>query len=60
MAVPKKKTSKANKRMGNSDEALSGTGLTTCEKCGAPRRPHRVCLACGDYNGKQVLAGQAE
>ncbi|MEG0398154.1 MAG: 50S ribosomal protein L32, partial [Cetobacterium sp.] len=27
---------------------------------GAPRRPHRICLACGDYNGKQVLAVAAE
>ncbi|MGL4787338.1 MAG: 50S ribosomal protein L32, partial [Cetobacterium sp.] len=25
-----------------------------------PRRPHRVCLACGDYNGKQVLATEVE
>ena len=46
--------------MRRSHHALTGIGLTTCEACGAPKRPHRVCLNCGDYNGKQVLAGQAE
>ncbi|MGM0608574.1 MAG: 50S ribosomal protein L32 [Candidatus Muiribacteriota bacterium] len=23
--------------------------------CGQPVQPHKVCLACGNYNGKQVL-----
>lgn len=56
MAVPKKKTSKAKKNMRRSHHSLTKTILSECEKCGAPRRPHRICLACGDYNGKQVLA----
>lgn len=60
MAVPKKKTSKAKKNMRRSHDALKGSTLATCDKCGAPRRPHRVCLACGDYNGKQVLTSAAE
>jgi large subunit ribosomal protein L32 len=25
-----------------------------CPNCGAPRIPHRVCGACGFYNGAQV------
>ncbi|MGL5724492.1 50S ribosomal protein L32, partial [Cetobacterium sp.] len=37
-----------------------GSTLATCDKCGSPRRPHRICLACGDYNGKQVLATEVE
>lgn len=60
MAVPKKKTSKAKKNMRRSHHALKGTALATCEKCGAPKRQHRVCLECGDYNGKQVLTESAE
>lgn len=55
MAVPKKKTSKAKKNMRRSHHALSATALSTCGKCGAPKRSHRVCLECGDYNGRQVL-----
>ena len=38
MAVPKKKTSKAKKNMRRSHHALTGITLTTCEKCGAPKR----------------------
>ena len=55
MAVPKKKTSKAKKNMRRSHHALTAIGLVTCEKCGAPKRQHRVCVECGDYKGTQVL-----
>ena len=55
MAVPKKKTSKAKKNMRRSHHGLAASTLITCEKCGATKRPHRVCLECGDYNGNQVL-----
>ena len=30
--------------------------VQTCPNCGAPRIPHRVCMACGFYNGAQVTA----
>ena len=42
MAVPKKKTSKAKKNMRRSHHALTGIGLTTCEACGAPKRPQSM------------------
>lgn len=29
--------------------------LSTCTNCGAAKLAHRVCKACGFYNGKQVL-----
>lgn len=60
MAVPKKKTSKAKKNMRRSHHALSTPGFVTCEKCGSRRRAHRICLSCGDYNGREVLKGQTE
>ena len=60
MAVPKKKTSKAKKNMRRSHDAITVTGLSTCSKCGAPKRSHRVCLECGDYNGRQVLKTTVE
>lgn len=55
MAVPKKKTSKAKKNMRRSHDGLAAIAISTCGKCGAPKRSHRVCLECGDYNGRQVL-----
>ena len=60
MAVPKKKTSKAKKNMRRSHHALTALSLSTCSKCGAPKRQHRLCLECGDYKGKQVLVAAGE
>ena len=56
MAVPKKKVSKAridNRRSNN--WKLSLPGMTKCPKCGADVLSHRVCKACGYYDGKEVL-----
>lgn len=26
-----------------------------CPECGEPRLPHRVCMKCGKYGGRQVM-----
>ncbi len=31
-------------------------GLVPCSNCGAMKLPHRVCMECGYYNGKLVIA----
>jgi ribosomal protein L32 len=33
--------------------------VQACVNCGAPRIAHRVCMACGQYGGKQILAKPA-
>ena len=38
-----------------SHHALSGERLSKCADCGALHIPHRVCMACGKYNGKVVI-----
>mgnify|MGYP003533637288 CR=1 FL=1 len=30
-------------------------GQNKCPKCGATIQPHRACMACGFYKGKDVL-----
>ncbi len=30
--------------------------VQTCPNCEAPRIPHRICMQCGFYNGKSVIA----
>lgn len=30
--------------------------VQACPSCGAPRVPHRVCMACGQYGGEQIVA----
>jgi large subunit ribosomal protein L32 len=34
--------------------------VQACPGCGAPRIPHRVCLACGTYRKEQVLAPKSD
>ena len=56
MAVPKSKVSKARRdKRRSSHWKLETPNLVTCPKCGAYRLPHRVCTACGNYNGREVM-----
>lgn len=32
--------------------------VQACKACGAPKLPHRVCMSCGVYNGKTVVAAK--
>lgn len=34
--------------------------VQACANCGAPRVPHRVCMACGQYGGTQVVKAKSE
>ncbi len=56
MAVPKRKTSKARRdKRRNNLWKLNAPTLVKCPNCGEYKRPHRLCSACGQYNGRQVL-----
>ena len=57
MAVPKrrKSASKRDQRRAQHDK-IGAAQVITCSNCGAVNVPHRVCAACGCYNGRQVLA----
>lgn len=54
MAVPKKKTSKSKRDMRRAHDSLTAPGLSVCPQCKEPKQPHRVCLSCGTYKGKEV------
>jgi len=55
MAQPKHRTSKSKTRMRRRSIKRALPTSCKCEECGADRQPHRVCIACGNYNGRQVL-----
>ena len=56
MAVPKRKTSKARRDKRRSNVwKLSAPTLVKCPNCGEYTRPHRLCSACGQYNGREVV-----
>ncbi|NLE44178.1 MAG: 50S ribosomal protein L32 [Chloroflexi bacterium] len=54
-AVPKRRISKARAGRRRSHLALRADHLVTCPQCGAPVRPHHVCLSCGTYRGTAVI-----
>ncbi|MCB6367104.1 50S ribosomal protein L32 [Intestinibacillus massiliensis] len=59
MAVPKRKTSKARRdKRRNSHWKLSLPGMAKCPKCGEMKLSHRMCKACGYYNGREVVKTQ--
>ncbi len=61
MAVPKQKQSHARTSKRRAQHKLSAPRLATCPHCHSPRLPHRVCLHCGHYNGREVVQpGSAE
>ena len=59
MPVPKKKTSRSKRNMRRSHHALERTYSIVCPKCGESVLRHRVCMACGQYRGKQVFEVKA-
>ena len=60
MAGPFRRTSKTKKRMRRTHLKKEVGALTTCPKCGATIQPHRACMACGFYKGKDVLNKNAK
>ncbi len=56
MAVPARRISKTRKNKRRSNVwKLTPPTLTKCPNCGAYKRPHRVCLSCGQYKGREVV-----
>ncbi len=56
MAVPKRKTSKARRDKRRSNVwRLEAPALVRCSHCGNYKRPHRLCPACGYYDGREVV-----
>lgn len=60
MAVPKKKVSSARRDKRRSNVwKLDLPGMTKCPKCGELKLSHRVCKACGYYDGEEVVKKDA-
>ena len=59
MAVPKNKVSKSRRDKRRANWKLSMPGMVECPRCHAFKAPHRVCKACGYYNGKEVISVEA-
>ena len=58
MAVAQKRKSKSRKGMRRSHHKVAVPSVVYCE-CGEATLPHRVCAACGTYNGRQISKDDA-
>ncbi|MDR0432037.1 MAG: 50S ribosomal protein L32 [Bifidobacteriaceae bacterium] len=58
MAVPKRRTSRANTHSRRSQWKTTATALTVCPRCGAKTRPHTACPSCGTYKGRGYAEAQ--
>ena len=55
MPNPKRRHSKARTSKRRAHDFLKVRATTTCQKCGADKLPHRVCIECGYYAGREVI-----
>lgn len=56
MAVPRKKVTRSKRNMRRSHHALRRAYPAECPHCGEDRLPHHVCLSCGRYRERSVIA----
>ena len=55
MAVPKNKVSKARRNSRRANWKLTAPNMVKCPQCHEFTMPHKVCKACGYYNGKEMI-----
>ncbi|MEZ5340220.1 MAG: 50S ribosomal protein L32 [Acidimicrobiales bacterium] len=56
MAVPKRRTSKSKTRSRRASSwKITAPARALCDHCGSAKLPHRVCVSCGWYNGRQAI-----
>ncbi|MCX5694309.1 MAG: 50S ribosomal protein L32 [Candidatus Omnitrophica bacterium] len=55
MALPKRRHSAARGRKRRTHWKIKKTTLTPCPQCKQLKLPHKVCLVCGFYDGRQVI-----
>lgn len=56
MGLPGKRLSSSSKRRRASHFALKKKVLVACKKCQKEIVPHTVCLTCGTYKSREVVA----
>lgn len=55
MGLPSKKRTPRSKRERAAHFALKQTGTVVCPECKSAILPHRACLTCGKYRGRQAV-----
>jgi len=56
MAVQQCRVSRTRVRTRKGANRYRGMKLGACQTCGEAVQPHRVCLKCGTYGGRQITS----
>lgn len=56
MPNPKHKISKSRRDKRRTHKKLTIPVYVLCPQCREPKLPHRACLSCGTYKGREVIA----
>ena len=56
MAVPQNRVTRSRRNMRRAHDALTAGNPGECPNCGELKRPHHVCVACGYYGDREVVA----
>ena len=56
MPNPKRRHSQARTSKRRSHDHLTAQSLSECPNCHERKLPHRACLKCGYYKGREVIA----
>jgi large subunit ribosomal protein L32 len=60
MPNPKRRHSKSRTSKRRAHDHLQTPDTSICPNCGAKQLPHRVCLECGHYRGRQIIEVETE
>ncbi len=53
--VVRMRSTRSHRNNRRSHFALAAPRVSSCEKCGAPRLSHSICMHCGTYRGRTVI-----
>jgi large subunit ribosomal protein L32 len=55
MPNPVKRHSRTRRNKRRSHDFLTPVAASACPQCSEPKLPHRACLKCGTYKGREVI-----
>ncbi|WP_176226812.1 50S ribosomal protein L32 [Candidatus Hakubella thermalkaliphila] len=56
MPLPKRKMSKSRRNKRRTHQKLSLPSLVECPQCHEMKEPHKICLQCGYYEGREIIS----
>lgn len=62
MAVQKRRQSSARRdsRRAQWMASVKIPNVSACPQCGETKVPHRICMKCGWYNGREIVEAREE